>query len=587
MLAICFLFFVISQGSFYVYAEDISFEATVNSNKISIQELLELTLTVHGAKADISTIPTPTVDSFETRFVGPSTRFSMVNGVTSSEHSFIYNLFPSKVGHFQIPSIALMLEGHTYNTSPIDVEVIDKPVELASNGTASQQENFNDKVFMKTSIEPKEVYVGEKTPLMMKIYVKDLSLQLAAAPSLKPDGFKADATASMQKEKENINGMNYDTLRFDVNIYPTRSGDITVGPFQAVGDLIYRIKQNNDFFGTLLATEQTRPITLNAPAITLHAVPLPMSGKPEIFFGAVGQYDFKASVGPASVKVGDPLTLHMTISGQGYFKDLAMPVFNDHRFKIYDPQIKDNENSKTLEQVIIPTAQDIIEVPAISFSYFDPQIKRYKTITQGPFPVKVLAPAVGQEFKAYGFVDKTKSVPEKSFDFKFNGIRDWARQTLVKLQVMVKDWRFWGAILLITIIWFGWKLWQAFKNRLQNDVAFARRYKAEAKARESLKATKTNLQNNNSKEFYTSLYKTLNDYLADKMHVPLAGLNGGMIEAYLKERSVEPSKLQTIKILFEHCDLVRFASVSMSQEQMQKDYEQLQDLMGYLPRILK
>ena len=575
---------------FIALAEDVSFEATVNSNKVSLSDMVELTLSVHGAKGDVSVVPLPSIDGFDTRYVGPATKFTIVNGVSSNEHSFIYNLFPSKVGHYQIPSVSLSLDGQTYQSSPIDIEVVDKPVESSnpeeSAGTVSEG-SINDKVFMRVFIAPQEVYVGEQTPLLMKVFVNGLSLQLASVPTVNPDGFTADATANMRKSKEIINGVNYESLIFDTNIYPTKTGMINVGPFQAQGELVYRMKQSNDIFGDLFANTQSRPITLHAPAISLHVLPLPSEGKPQDFSGAVGQYDFKASVSPVSVKVGDPITLHMAITGQGHLKDLVLPVFSDSRFKTYDPQTKDTESSKVLEQVIIPTDKNITEVPALSFSYFDPQEKKYKTITQGPFSIKVLATAAGEEFKAYGFVDKTKTASDKPFVVKYDWVQDIFHKILKQLTALFKDLLFWVFVVSTGVLWFVFYMWKEFQNRLKKDEIFAREWKADSKAKELLKNTKTYLAQNNSKEFYSSLYKTLNDYLADKMHIPLAGLSWSMIEAHLKECSVDPFKLQTIKDLFDRCDLVRFASASIDDEQMRQDFEQLQNLIAYLPKILK
>lgn len=559
-------------------AEDVSFEATVNANKISLQDMVELTLSVHGAKGDVPNISLPPIEGFDAHFVGPATKFTIINGVSSSEHAFIYDLFPSKVGHYQIPSISATIDGKIYQTSPISIEVVDK----SSTSPDQATESLSDKVFMKASIEPKEVYVGQKTPLIIKVFVKDLSLQLAAAPSLTPDGFVADTTANMQKGKEVINGVSYDSLTFETSIYPTRTGHVEVGPLSAQGELVYRMRKSDDILGDLFTDTQTRPITLHAPAISLNVLPLPEEGKPKDFSGAVGQYDFKATVGPSSVKVGDPITLHMNITGQGHFKDLSVPIFNDSRFKTYDPQIKTDENSKTIEQVLIPTTSKITEVPAVSFNYFDPQEKTYKTITQGPFPVKVIAPSSEDEFKAYGFMDKTKSVPDKLLSSKSSAFDEGIKN----LEKMIKSIYFWFFVLVIGILWFIFHMWREFQDKIKNDEAFARGWEADSKVKDLLKATQESLNGKNAKEFYRNLYKTINDYLADKMHVPLASLHWPKVESYLKEHSAESSYIETIKALFDRCELVRFASVPASQEQMSQDFERLQESISYLTKIL-
>jgi len=572
------------------WAEDVSFEATVNENKIGLQDMIELTLTVHGSKSDLKPITLPLMDGFDARFVGPATRYMIVNGVSSSERSFVYNLFPSKIGHFQIPALEMSVEGKVYHSSPIDIDVVDKVVDSGASADAQEantQQGIEDKVFMRSSILPKEVYVGEKTPLEMKVFVNGLSMQLAGAPYVAPDGFAADTTANMIRSREVLNGINYDSLRFNTNIYPLRSGVLKVGPFTAQGELIYRAKESNDLFGDFFARTQSRPITLNAAPVSVNVLPLPLEGQPVHFDGAVGQYDFKASVGPLTVKVGDPLTLHMSITGNGRFKNLKFPVLNSPDFKTYDPQVKDDENGITLEQVIIPTSKDITQIPALAFSYFDPREKKYKTITQGPFPVKVIAPAANDEFKAYGFVDKSKSASDKPVIVKFDGINHLIQWVLNRVLSLLKNLFFWIALVVIVMGWLGFYWWGAFQERLQKDEKFARQWKADAKAKELMKNTKMQLEQKSSKGFYGSLYKTLNDYLADKMHLPVASLTWDIIETALKVRSVDGQKLQLMKELMERCDLVRFASATISQEQMSQDFASLEDLMNYLPKIFK
>ena len=77
---------------------------------------------------------------------------------------------------------------------------------------------------------------------------------------------------------------------------------------------------------------------------------LPEDNRPDDFSGAIGQFDFQASVAPLQVKAGDPLTLKMDIKGSGNFKNLKMPVFKAPGFKSYEPQIKDQGMKKQLKK---------------------------------------------------------------------------------------------------------------------------------------------------------------------------------------------------------------------------------------------
>ncbi len=572
------------------YGEETSFEATVNANKISLQDVLELSLTIHGSKEDVKDIPLPAIDGFDSRYVGPQTRFFVVNGVSSSEHSFVYNLFPLKTGHFQIPAVTLIVDGKTFTTKPIEIDVEERSTESKSpvDVALKQQESIEDKVFLKASLATPKVYVGQKTPLRMKVYVKDLSLQLAAAPSLKPDGFTADATCTMEKGRETLNGIAYDTLTFDTNIYPTHAGRIAVGPFQAVGQLIYRIKESNDFFQEFFGRAETRPITLNEKAVTLEVMDLPSQEVPADFTGAVGRYDFKAIVGPNVVKLGDPLTLRMTISGEGPIKTLTMPSLNDDRFKTYDPQIKDEDNSRNYEQVIIPTDPNVAEVPAVRFSYFDPQEQQYKTIVQGPFSIRVVAPSKSEEFKAYGFVDKTKA--DRPVTVKMDWVNQWfqyGKGLMNQTPTLVKDWRFWLIVILAGLAWLALKIWQVFQKRMQNDPAFARRLQASAKARKGIAEAEILLKESKKIEFYNIVNKTLRNFLADKLHQPVGSITLESIESRLTAAGVEVEIQKVLKDIFDRCDHVRFAGGSMDESAMKSDLQKVQELISYLDKKLK
>ena len=86
------------------YAQDTSFEAFVNTNKVDLGETVQLTLSFEGGKTD-SPPEIPHIDGLEARYLGPSTSIAIMNGQYSSHVSYLYTLFPQKTGKFQIPSI--------------------------------------------------------------------------------------------------------------------------------------------------------------------------------------------------------------------------------------------------------------------------------------------------------------------------------------------------------------------------------------------------------------------------------------------------------------------------------------------------
>src|SRR5208283_4582477 len=150
MKKIVLCFFMLMATSSVLWADAITFEATVNSPRVSLNEALQLTLTITGVNENLDPISLPVLDGFSAKYLGPSTSVSIVNGDYHSERSFLYDLFPSKVGKFQIPSISATIAGHNYTTKPIDIEVFQNTDQAQASGQPSDQgpsaESLKDKL---------------------------------------------------------------------------------------------------------------------------------------------------------------------------------------------------------------------------------------------------------------------------------------------------------------------------------------------------------------------------------------------------------------------------------------------------------
>ena len=157
---------------------------------MSLDEVLQLTLTFTGVNDNLDPVSLPVLDGFSAKYLGPSTSVSIVNGDYHSERSFIYNLFPNKVGQFQIPPISATIAGQTYTTKPIDVEVFQNSAQAqASNGASDQNqapsaESLKDKILIMVSVDKTEVYLNERIPLTIKLLVNGVPVRDIQYPAV-------------------------------------------------------------------------------------------------------------------------------------------------------------------------------------------------------------------------------------------------------------------------------------------------------------------------------------------------------------------------------------------------------------------
>ena len=127
----------------------------------------------------------------------------------------------------------------------------------------------------------------------------------------------------------------------------------------------------------------------------------------------------------------------------------------------------------------------------------------------------------------------------------------------------------------------------AFRSRsqkLKTDIRYARRLKAPGKARTGLSKAKGYLVAGKRKEFYDTVFQTLQEYLGDKLHLASHSITISVIDEALKEKSLPKETINQLKSVFSDCDLARFSSLESSRQDMEGTFRNLQESIDYLER---
>ena len=567
-----------------IHAEDISFEATVNATSIALDEVVQLTLTVNGAQKGVDPINLPTIVGFETRYIGPSTAISITNGEYHSQRSFNYQLIPKKTGKFTIPVITANIKGQDLTTKPIDIQVTDIVANSVKAEVATdKQVTLNDKVKFIMSLPKAAAYVQEPLMLSMKLVIHDLVLRNIQPPKINQDGFEV-GYMTYDQTQEVIDGIKNDVVTFRVPIYPKKAGALIVGPAQLGADVLYQQQGNaNDLLQSFFNTYTTRPLTATSGQVNVMVEDLPLEGKPEDFTGAVGQYNVVATVSPLQVKVGDPITVRVTLTGDGKIKDTALPTINSPDFKTYDPKVTVDEKGKTQEQVVIAINDKVNEIPALSFSYFDPLAKAYRTVKQGPFKITVTPVTAAEEFKAVGYNDLSNNVDLVKPYNKENPFKALLEKVRKQCIVLWHQWVFWAVLIGVLLLGIGLTGWRRYQQRLSTDKAFYRRSHAYKHAQINLIKAKALLKDIQSKEFYDALDKAVLTFIADCQHVPVNSLS----HQTLKELLVKHHINLDVQGFLSRAESVRYASLKADSRDMENDLKIIEELIKRLAKILK
>ena len=578
------LFFVLIN-SVLGFAEEVSFEATVDRNTVSLGSGIILSLTFYGAQ-NIAAPELPEIDGFQSRYLGPSSRLSIVNGVTSSSITHNYTLVPLKEGSFTVPVLSITYKNQTYTSKPISITVVQGPVSLPQQegGQEDHSQELSDRVFLTMELGKRKAYVNELIPVTIKLYVNKLAIKDIQMPTIEQKGFSLGEFRQPKQYQASINGIAYDVVEFNTTIFSLSPGEIKFGPARLECTMMVRKESrrrpssifdsdffDTDIFGDFFGRYENYPLHLNSVDASVTIVPLPEEGRPGSFSGAVGDYSFELTASPTQVKVGDPITLTMSVRGEGNLKLVNAPRLDfGERFKVYEPQVTQDSDGKVFEQVVIPTEASVREIPEINFSFFDTQSATYKTITRGPIPITVTPLPQGQELKVLESSPQPSDEPhiqKESLGRDIIYIKDDPGPLRPKGKFLYNNILF----LLLQLVPLGAIIAAAVisrrRQRLQTDVRYARYLRAPRAARKNLQAVHRLLAGRDTKGFYEAVFKTLQEYLGDRFHLSSAGITAAVVDDPALA-ALDRTTLDRLKECFNECDRARFGQSDVSIEQM-------------------
>ena len=387
------------------HAADVSVKASLSRTVTVIGEPVQLQIKVTGGKR-AGDIPDVTVDGLEIRYAGTQTQRSIQLGFGANRNEssviYTYEVTADKNGTYTIPAISLDVDGQAYRTQPA---VLTVQPSSADDATRPQARGLVEIIVPK-----KTAYVGEMLPVEIRLYVDSrVKWQPVAMPELSGEGFtKQKMPEPHQPEGVTKNGIEYDLMIFKTAITPGKAGKISIGPAEIIYNAqVPRARPSrqpnpfdlfgNDIFGDSLFA-QTQQIKARGAAVELTVKPLPATGQPRDFSGAVGKFQFSAEGSPGAVKAGDPVTMKMRVTGRGNFDRMAAPALRDPAgWRTYPPSgvfKKDDgdevglSGTKTFEMAVIPEEKKT-QMPVFTFSYFDPEAEKYVTLTSDPAPLRV------------------------------------------------------------------------------------------------------------------------------------------------------------------------------------------------------
>ncbi|HEY4539544.1 MAG TPA: BatD family protein [Faecalibacter sp.] len=370
------LLFVLT--SIVTLAQNVTFKAEANRKSLAVGESLQVGFFIEADAMDYSIdSPMRYPEHQGLRLVGENKTQNVqyVNGKGQIQDGIILIFNAEKEGKLRIGSARIVIDGKTYTTKPIDIEVT-----KSGTSTLSNRSNTNQPVFLQTNVSNSNPYVNEQVNLTVKMFSRDLGLlnRKRNFRQGKLEGLSPKMVTSRPEsiKQEMVSGKPYFSEEIaKYVVFPEKEGQITIDPFSV--DILV-----SGIYGTEAYEIRSNPVTI-------HAKGIPMEGRPKNFAGAVGDFKLKSSINKTEINANESANLKVEISGTGNFNKIALPeVKAPKNIETYAPKRHNNfktyeegmQGSVTSEVVMVPEYGGNYTISPVEFSYFDPKKEKFVTL---------------------------------------------------------------------------------------------------------------------------------------------------------------------------------------------------------------
>ena len=553
----------------------VKFEAKVSKNKLGVNERLRIDFEMNQ---DGDHFNPPDFSNFMV-IGGPnqSVSNSWINGVRSFTKTYSYFLAPKKQGNFTIDQATITIDGETYKTIPVKIEVT-SAVEIPKD---PNDPNYiaSENIHLIAEISKTNPYLNEAITVVYKLYV---------SPNTGVDNWQEidspryndfwSQNIDMQGQKVQTGTYNGEDYRFLVLrktvLYPQKSGKLDIEPLSL--DITVQVPTNRrDIFGRPLMAQAHR--TVSAGNKTIDVKPLPELGKPADFSGAVGDFSFNVSMSKTELKASESFQAKVEVKGKGNLKLIKLPkIALPSSLEVYEPEHNENVQTNldgrqgTISETytIVPQFKGKYPTPSISFSYFDLNTKTYKRLSSHEVVIDVLdGPLNNSNENAVSSSGLKQQVVLSKDQFAF--IKTKTNFTAIKPSYFFQTKLFWSALLLPFLAIPLAIVVRRKKTERDADIDGNRIRNANKLAKKYLSSAKKTL--GKKEAFYIALEKALHNYLKAKLHIETSDFSKEIIKNLLGERGVDAQTIVDFISILENCELARYTPITVVT--MQQDYD--------------
>ena len=553
----------------------IKFEAEVSKNNLGVNENLRVDFKMNK---DGDNFTPPSFNDF--RVVGgpnQSVSNSWINGVRSFTKTYSYFLTPIKKGKFTIGQASIEIDGDIYKTFPVQIQVSEAVQSSLSPGSPSSV--LNDDIELNIEVSKSETYLNEPISVEFKLLFNP-KINVTNLGEIDSPEFNNFWSQNIKIPRLEIKSTSYKGQRYNyvtwkrALLFPQKSGNLELLPLTL--DVTVDVPTNRrDFFGNVIYSQTSKKVSSKKKNIKVKE--FPSQGKPESFNGAVGKFDVSLFSSKSELKATESFQLELKVNGIGNLKLFSLPEIKvPSSLEKYDPEFKEDIKSSisgmngqiSNTYTIVPQFQGKYPIPAVEFSYFDPEAKKYVTIKTNESIIDVTEGPMNSDFtNNSGLSSNQNNTIQTKGQFNYIKLSSKFYNINSKKLLDSKLWLYTllsipFLIFIVTIL-----LLKVTRKSISDSDLITKN--AEKLARKYLENAKIDISNKES--FYSSLDQVLFNFFKSKYMIRKEDFSKYKIKSILIKENISEKVINDVIELIESCEIARYTPASA--EDMDKDYK--------------
>lgn len=569
----------LSLNSLFLSAQ-VNFEASVSKSKLALNERLRVDFVMNQNGDNFSP---PEFDNFQI-IGGPnqSIKTSYVNGERRFSKTYSYFLQPIKKGRLKINQASIEIDGEIYKSLQIEVLITDS-VQQPSD-TITQYYNDDD-IELRALISKRSPYLNEPITVVYKLYYK-APINISDARETETPKFKdfwsqTIKIPQLKVQREIYKGQNYNVVEWrKVVLYPQKIGQLEISPLSL--NLVLDVPTDKrDFFGNVIYDQTSQLISTGMRRITVKD--LPQIGKPNSFSGAVGKFEFDVILNKNSLRATESFMAELKVKGNGNLKlfdlpDILVPnsmeLFEPEREELINTNLSGMSGSVSKFFTVIPRFQGNFPIEEVEFSYFDPEIEKYKILKSPRLTIDVYdGPVVTN-----AIINENSNIISSNDSFRFIKINANLRE--VKSDIFFKSKFFYVTVTTPFVLLLSLLLFKTYKkNRKESSSELIRIQ--EKQINKMIESAKKSI--GDKVLFYDKIEKAIIKSLMIKFSIKMESLNKEKIEQIGEEKGLNKDDILLIIKLIENCEKAKYSRSSDSI--MNKDLENARKAISSILKV--